>query len=124
MRGGWEGAFALGLLAGFAEAATGALETSVFLLVVALLFAADLLVNLPALVLEVFAEAPAFLVGALVEAGFEGEEDLTAAGLTAAVGFGARFVLAVAVGSATVEPAFADLALCVAPLVETGAFVF
>lgn len=122
MRTVGEGTFALGLLlAGFAGAAGGALEICAFLLLVALLFVAALLVNLPALVLEVFAGAPAFLVEALVEAAFGEEIGLPAAGFLSGAGFEARLA---AVDLATVTPAFAGLALSAAPLVETGAFVF
>ena len=113
------GVFALALLADFAEA-TGALATLVFFSVVALL-AAALLVNLPALVLEVLAEGPAFLVEVFVKVAFEEEEGFPVAGLTSAAGFEARFTV---VDSAAVERAFADLALAFAPLVETGTFVF
>lgn len=114
------GVFALALLADFAEA-TGALATLVFFSVVALL-AAALLVNLPALVLEVLAEGPAFLVEVFVKVAFEEEEEgFPVAGLTSAAGFEARFTV---VDSAAVERAFADLALAFAPLVETGTFVF
>jgi len=115
------GVFALALLADFAEA-TGALATLVFFSVVALLLAAALLVKLPALVLEVLAEGPAFLVEVFVKVAFEEEEEgFPVAGLASAAGFEARFTV---VDSAAVERAFADLALAFAPLVETGTFVF